>query len=371
MRYLFLASFVAAMHLPQVTVAQVIPSSLSSGWRPYVGAQAWAASDAVAIKEFDSDWTKGFSPKNGHNATVLRIRGGIGMENEHWSIGWEARQEASLHTDRETLEMVRLYKQKTDPAANTRFDARVRYRSWSAQGLRVGHWFDIPAIAGKTPRVKVSAAFYTKPEQRDTRVSGSVHYDQTGTYNFNASQTDANSRHTYPFMGEAPNGSGTSLSVAMDWPLAESLSLKLKANDLWSRIKWDDFPVMERTINSDVVGRDSEGYVNYRPTLSGRNRQISKSFSIPRSYSALLSYRSGAWGFSGEIERWSAVTIPMLSMTRHFGWGSVTANVETRFKSAGIGLLIGKFRFQLQSDSLHLNEAKAFGLHLSYLLANI
>ncbi|MGE5622611.1 MAG: hypothetical protein ACM3WS_05605 [Bacillota bacterium] len=370
MRHPLLPALFSAALLSQAASAQSNSSSFFSGWRPYAELQAWEASDAVAVTKFDSDWSTGFSPRDGSNTSLQRLRAGLGMEKGGWSIGWELRQEASLVADRQTLEMVRLYKQRQDPAPGSRFDAQARFESWSAQGLRVAHAFDAPAIAGRTPRVKVSAAAYTRPQLRDNTVSGSVVYSQSGVYSFNAAQTDAYSRYRYPFMQHEPNASGASLSLLMDLPLSQSLSLRLQFDDLWSRIRWSNLPVMQRTINSDVTDRDSNGYVNYRPTLSGLNRQIDENFAIPRSTIAALSYRRDAWGAAAQIERWSGVSIPTLSVTRYFGWGHVTANVETRFHSVGLGVTWGKFRLSAQSDSLHPDQAKALGLQISYCTAN-
>ncbi|KIF82807.1 hypothetical protein TSA66_21445 [Noviherbaspirillum autotrophicum] len=324
------------------------------------------------MKKFDSDWSSGFSPKDGNNVSLMRLRAGIGMENEHWSIGWEVRQEASLDANRDALEAVRLYKQRIDPAPGTKFDASARLTSWSAQGMRVAHSFDGPTLAGNTPHLKISGTLYTRPQLRENVVSGSVLYTPTASYSFNAAQTDANSRYRYdnqPMRGE-PNASGTSLSLEMDLPLSQSLSLKLQFDDLWSRIRWSKLPVMQRTINSNVTDRDSNGDVNFRPTLRGIAPQVDENFAIPRSTVAMLSYRRNAWDAAAQVERWAGVTIPTLSLGRHFSWGEISTNVETRFKTLGIGIRLGKFHLLVQSDSLHLNEAKALGLQASYCIAN-
>lgn len=370
MRYPVLPAILLAAQFPLAAAADTNHSSLLSGWRPYFSLQAWEASDAVAVTKFDSDWSNGYSPKDGNNTTLQRLRAGIGMENGNWSIGWEARQEASLDANREALEAVRLYKQRRDPALGTQFDANARFTSWSAQGLRVAHSFDGPAIAGRTPRLKISGAVYTRSQLRENDVSGSVLYTPAGVYSFNAAQTDAYNRYQYPFMQHEPNASGTSLSLLMDLPLSQSLALKLQFDDLWSRIRWSNLPVMQRTINSDVTDRDSNGYINYRPTLSGLNRQIDKNFAIPRSTIAALSYRQDTWGANAQIERWSGISMPTLSATRYFGWGNVTANVETRFHSVGVSVAWGKFRLAAQSDRLHPDQAKVLGLQISYCMAN-
>lgn len=372
MRYPFFPVILFAAQFPLIATAEIHSSALLSDWRPYLELQTWEASDAVAVKKFESDWSTGFSPKGGHNVTLQRLRAGIGVEKDGWSIGWEARQEASLTAERETLEMVRLYKQRLDPSTDTRFNAQARFESWSAQGLRLAHRFEGQAAAGHVPRLTLSAAVYAKPQLRENDVSGTVNYRQGGSYSFNAAQTDAYSRYrySYPPMRGEPKASGASISALLDWPLADSLSLRLKFDDLWSRIRWSNLPVMQRTVNSDISDRDSNGYVNYRPTLSGMNSQVDRSFSIPRSTTASLSYRLDAWDVAMQIERWSGVTIPTLAVNRHFQWGELNASVETRFNTVGLGVAFGKFRLLVQSDNLHPDRAKALGLQVNYCIAN-
>jgi hypothetical protein len=88
----------------------------------------------------------------------IQDRATFGVESSQWRIGYEVRQEASLDTDRETLEMVRLYKQRRDPDAPRTFAPRVEYRNWSAHGLRIGHHFDVLQIAGRPVHMLIGAA---------------------------------------------------------------------------------------------------------------------------------------------------------------------------------------------------------------------
>jgi hypothetical protein len=337
-----------------------------SGWKPFVELDLWRASDAIPISQIESDWSKGFAPRAGRNVVLMRNRAAAGAESDQWRIGYEVRQEAFLDIDRDTLEMVRLYKQRQDPDAPRTFAADARYKNWSARGLRVGRTFEGPLIAGRAVRTLVSVAWYSGSHYRQNEVSGSISYLNSREYAFNATELDIDSRARLPFLDATPEASGVSISVATEVPLSEALTLKVKVDDLWSRMRWRNLPVTRQTINSDVAGTDSEGFLNYRPLLSGRNQQVDESITLPRYGTAELSYRTGAWRYAAQVERYAGVTIPTLSAARQFGWGVLSARMETRFHTFGLGYEFGNFRVLLQADSIRQDKAKAQAVQLGY-----
>lgn len=341
-------------------------ASVFSSWRPFVEVDLWRVSDPIPVAEFDGDWSKGFSPRAGRNVALMRNRAAAGMESAQWRIGYEIRQEAALVTDRDTLETVRLYKQRQDPAGPRVFAANAKYRNWSAHGLRIGRTLEGPIIAGRPVRTMVSAAWYSDSSYRRNDVSGNVRYLGGGDYAFNASELDIDSRAQLPFLNATPEASGISISVATEVPLSEAWTLNIKVDDLWSRMRWRNLPVARQTINSDVTGVDSEGFLNYRPLLSGRNQQVDESISLPRYSTAELSYRNGAWRYAAQVERYAGVNIPTFSAGRHFSWGDVTTRIETRFHTFGLGYAFGNFRVLLQTDALQQDRAKAQAIQFSY-----
>jgi hypothetical protein len=171
---------------------------------------------------------------------------------------------------------------------------------------------------------------------------------------------------TYPFMGDAPSASGAGLSLAATLPLSDAWTLRLRADDLASRLRWKNLPLHTETLSSDVTSYAENGYVNFEPMLSGRKRQVERDFRIPRYTAAALDYRNGDWGAGVQVARYAGETIPTFSLSRRVGWLTLRANVETRFDSAGIGLEAGNFSLMLQSDALKLDEAKTRSLQLHY-----
>lgn len=347
--------------LPWAAAAEAPP-----GWHPFVEARAWAAHDAVAIADLDGDWSRGFAPKADRNVMLHRNRAEIGVEKGEWRLGWEYRREATIVTDRPTLELIRRYRQRATPAGATSEDLAAQFNSWSAQGPRLGRWFG-PAASGWMPRMHLSAAIYTKAALREGAVAGTVDYAPADQYDFNVRRTDANSGYRYPFMQQEPGASGASVSLALAWRLTEALAMDVNIDDLWSAMRWRNLPVKEERIDSRVTQYDAQGYVNYRPLLSGMNRQIASNGVLARSGTATLTYDFGPLSVAAGVERLAGVTIPTLALARQFSWGTLTTRVETRFRTLGVGIDTGRYRLALQTDSLRLNQAKALGVSLGVL----
>ncbi|MEN3274239.1 MAG: hypothetical protein V7631_29 [Massilia sp.] len=319
----------------------------------------------MPISQIDDAWTA-YSPRAGRNTALMRSRIAAGVEKNRWRLGLELRQDAYLVTDRDTLDAFYLHQQKRKPAPPASFALQGYYFAWQAQGLRIGHTFDGPRMAGRTSSIELSGAVYGRQRLRERSIRGALTYPRVDTYGFAGSHVDADSRMTYPFMGDAPRASGAGLSLAATLPLADAWTLRVQADDVASRLRWKNLPVNAESLSSDASFYDEHGYVNYRPLLSGRKRQGEHRFRIPRYTAAALDYRYQDWGASMHVARYAGETIPTLSLSRQVGWLTLHANVETRFKSAGIGVDAGNFRLLLQSDTVKLEQAKTRSLQLHY-----
>lgn len=332
-----------------------------SGWHPFVEVRAWAGYDALAIGELDGDWSGRFSPKSGRNVMLRRNRAEIGVENADWRLGWEVRQEANLIADRQTLEFIRRFKQRSAASGAASAELAASFTMWSAQGPRLGRWFG-PTASGWLPRVYLSGAIYTKATLRQEDVTGAVHYASADQYDFNLRRTDANSRYRYPFMQHEPGASGASVSVRFAWRLSEAVSVDANIDDAWSAMRWRDLPVKEEQLNSQVSTYDAQGYVDYQPLLSGTNRQLDRRGALGRSGGATLTYDFGPVSLAAGVQRLAGVSIPSVALARQFGWGKLTTRVETRFRSLGVAIDTGRFHLAVQTDSLRLGQAKALGI---------
>jgi len=332
-------------------------------WHPYAQARAWAAYDAIAIADLDGDWAGGVQPRGGRNVMLQRHRAEAGVERGAWRIGWEYRQEATLITDRQTLGFVRRYKQRIKPLETNSYALAARLERWSAQGLRLGRWFG--DADGLLPRVRISGAVYTRASLRDTALDGSVLYRPVDQYEVDLRRSEADTSARYPFMREQPGGAGVSMALALAWRLAPALTANIDIDDLWSVMRYTGLPFKEERLDTKVSALDADGYINYRPLLSGVNRQATVNRKLGRSGNAGLTYDSGALLLGANVERLAGVTIPSLSLGRRFGWGVLSTRVESRFRTVGIGIDTDHLNVALQTDTLRLHKAKALGLTMA------
>ena len=366
MRHLILISLLASANaLAQQPIADNAGAlhPPDKAWQAYAQVQFWAVYDAIPVREFDSDWSVGYAPREGRNLFLQRNRAEIGVEKDGWRVGIEYRQEGSLDTSRDTLEFYRLYKQRLRPDSARDFNLGAQFRSWSAAGLRVGRTFSLDDASGNGPLLMVSGALYASPRNRDIDLAGKVNYTPTDVYGFNAQYQESDIRYQYPFMQNlSQTSSGASVSLALEWPLTESLKANLALNDIWSRMRWSNLPAVRKNINSDVTSYDKDGYVNYQPLLSFQNSQIDKTGTIGASGAVSLTYQLDQWTMKIGLDRIEATTIPAVAVAYQSPWGAFSTSYETRFNTLGVGYDHGPFSLHLRSNRWPLNEASAVGL---------
>jgi hypothetical protein len=192
-----------------------------------------------------------------------------------------------------------------------------------------------------------------------------VSYTPTDAYHFDAQYFSSNDKYRYPFMPDTTQkSSGSSVSVAIQWPISSQLTANVAVNDAWSRLRWSHLPSIDKVIHSDVRSVDSDGYVNYQPQVHGQSSIIDRTESIGASTALNLSYALDSWSFRSGMERIAGTTIPQVSGSYRTRWGGFSASYETRFNTLGLGYEQGPFRVRLRANRLPLSDASAFGLEL-------
>ncbi|GAA4017345.1 hypothetical protein [Actimicrobium antarcticum] len=331
-------------------------------WQAYAEISAWAAYDAIPVEKFGGKWGEGYAPRAGRNVFLQRERASVGVEKDGWRVGLEYRQEGSLDASRDTVDFYHLYQQRQRPDGARAFNLDAQFKSWSATGVRVAKTFSFDQAGVNGLLVTVSGALYGTTRNRDTDVGGTASYQTSGTYGFDAHLLESNTRYRYPFMPDTSRtSSGASLSLALQMPLNERFSVNLAVDDLWSRLRWSNLPLVQKNISSSFIGTDSNGYVNYQPLLSGQNTLISKTGAIGASQSASLSYHDDQWRFKLGADRVAATTIPSASVTWQSAVGAFTAGYETRFGTVGLGYGDGPFYVQVRANRWSLSQATSLG----------
>ena len=336
-----------------------------SRWSTYGKVQAWAAYDAIPVRDFTGNWDTHYTPRDGRNVFLQRDRAEFGIEKDGWRLGVEYRIEVSLQSNRDTVEAYHLYLQRQTPVSARRYVADAQLQAWSGSGMRLGRTIALPATAAGTPLLMVSGALYGSLRNRDADVGGAVSYAPADAYRFDAQYFSANSKYEYPFMPDATQrSSGATMSTALQWPLSSQLTANLAINDLWSRLRWSNLPTLEKTIHSDVRTVDSDGYINYQPQIQGQNSLLDRTGRIGASTAVNLRYTSEQWSLRAGVEHIAGTSIPLLAASYRSRWGTFSTSYDTRFNMLGLGYDIGPLRARLSSSRLPLTEASALSAEL-------
>jgi hypothetical protein len=137
-------------------------------------------------------------------------------------------------------------------------------------------------------------------------------------------------------------------------------------DDVFNRFQWQHLPELQQSLNSAVVQYDSHGYLNYQPLLQGANRQSDRSISVPITHTAQLSYQWQQWEFNAQVRRFYGEILPTLGVAKYTSYGRFNVNLDTRYKSLGLGWSNASFGVQLQSDNLNLGSARVLGVGLHF-----
>jgi len=360
-----------AMAQMSVADSDIALHAPDAAWRAYGKVQAWAAYDAIPIRDFNGDWGAHYTPRDGRNVFMQRDRVEAGVEKDGWRVGLEYRLEMSLASNRDTVEMYHLYLQRKTPDGNRRYVADAHLKSWAAGGMRVGRTFALDAGQARPVLLMISGAAYGNARNRDGDAGGSVTYTVADAYHFDGSYFGANSNYRYPFMPDVQQkSSGASLSAALQWPLSSQLTANVAVNDLWSRMRWTNLPVIEKVINSDVRTVDSDGYINYQPQIHGKSSVMERRGTIGASTALNLSYALEQWTLRAGVERIAGVNIPRVGGSYATAWGSFSTSYDSRFNMVGVGYDYGALRFRISGNRLPLLDSSAFaaelGLHYTF-----
>lgn len=353
-----------AMAQMSVADSDIALHAPDAAWRADGKVQAWAAYDAIAIRDFTGDWGLHYTPRDGRNVFLQRDRVEAGVEKDGWRVGLEYRLEMTLESNRDTVEMYHYYLQRQDPDRARRFVADAHLKSWAAGGMRVGRTFAL-GDAKAPVLLMVSGAAYGHVRNRDGDASGSVTYSVTDAYRFDGAYFGSNTNYRYPFMPDvAEKSSGASLSAALQWPLSSQLTANLAVNDLWSRMRWTNLPVIDKVIHSDVRTVDSDGYINYQPQISGKSSVIERRGTIGASTALNLRYTLDQWTLRAGVERIAGVNIPRAAASYATPWGSFSTSYDSRFNMVGLGYDYGALRLRISGNRLPLLDSSAFAAEL-------
>lgn len=344
--------------LPVCTLA----NAADGEYRPYLDIQSISYSQPISIASMIGKWNPPY--KGGDKAfTYNKIE--TGVQKDHWQLGIFKRYDHFLEFSRDTSEIFYLTENHLPLEAGKEYILRIKARHQISRGLRLGYKNRVTASLS----AGIAASYLQGQALTDGSINGNAIAISDKDYDF---QFDANYAYSRDVLFNrdvsAPQGNGYSLDLMLQWRPSERFAGQLNIIDLMGKIYWKDTPYTTATASSDNKTYDENGYVRYKPVISGHESNKDFIQALPRKVFISTQYQLRT---KAEI----LAELEDLDIERFFslgtGWQmSNSARIQGLYnitaKALTLRYLQDQLRFELGSDDIHADRARYLVLKLSY-----
>lgn len=327
----------------------------------YTEVEVFSYSQPVPVKAALNDW---LGPFYGGSTALLYSRVEAGVAGQHWRFGLLSRMDYQLHFSPDAAEFYHRVSNKQALDAGRTYAIEVESKHFFGNGLRLGYLFT--PQPGLTLELGMS---YLQGQRLTTgTLSGTATATKAGDYEFNLAADYFYSRDVL-FRREtaAPDGQGYSADLRVQWQASPRLSTQLTVTDLIGRIYWQDAPYTQASGTSDTKEYDEQGYVRFKPLVSGiegnRNHTqklppraiLAAQYLLDRRFSALASV------FYTEYR-----TFPSLGLGYQDSGIQWQGLYNSASQSYTLRAIANRWRIGASLDTFDINRARALGVELQF-----
>ena len=360
-----LASPFAATAMPESVLALHDPAATGAPPGLTLRLHVFYGADPLPVKSYSKDWSGDYSPRKGDNLGIMSARAEVGVQAMRWEVAALRRREIFIRTNRDTTDMLRLYKTGTAAAAGTHFEVDASYQAVELTGVRLGKAWHWQAADGSQFAAGIAYSELEAHNVREGYASGALDALGAGKYRYRVAYDDAWDDKAYPFQTPGtPGAHGQALDFALAWKIAHGTRFSLLGNDLAGRMHWHDLPGTQARIgNGGTISTDSRGYINYLPALSGRNARRDTLQRLPERWAAGMEAPWDRFILYASIARQRGENLALLGGAwKHSANARIEANYDLRFGSYGLAWVWQNLRIALRSSARRLDDAHAYGI---------
>ncbi len=291
---LFPASRPASAQYP----ASFNPAALArAAGGPFLDVQSFGADNAVPLSAIflGHGWGGPFNPEN-TNHLDLFWQADAGAVYKSWRLAVFYRGELFAKASRDTMEFLRMTELKQDLPVGRTFNLDLNARGFAASGFEVSKGFDLAPLGFPEGLTLGVTARYLKADMiQQGTLTGTVTPTSARSYDFNLLLDYVYDRN---YLYERPDtvagtGDGYSFDLGLKYVLDPNLSAGVVLRDLFGRIYWYDTPYTTATAGSQTKFFDAQGYMEFRPTISGYESYKDFTQHIPLKMDAEITYNKG------------------------------------------------------------------------------
>ena len=322
--------------------------------------------DAISILKRGGSWEGGYSPNSDTNIALINHRADIGMLFDTLYLGYAFRYDMFIQTDKSTLDILELVNSKKDLPLNHQYNIDLEAFGFSSDNLIISKEFKIINNKSTTLQIYGGFSIIRASSMQKGRLEANANIISTKEYNFDGLidyyYTD---NSIYDLDVDEAIGYGYSLNFGLFYRYNRH-SILFLAEDFASNIYWQDLPYSQVNIISDKKEYDSNGYIKYKPSISGY--ELYREYTQALKPNLFLEYK---YQYSNNInlgvggQYYDSFLLPFVSIAyqenSNIGY---KLGYDIRFEQISLELDIYDFKASISTNSIY--DPSAINLNLSY-----
>lgn len=332
------------------------------GMTSYAEVEAFSYSQAVPVEAAFNDWRGRFY---GGTVAMLYSKAEAGVTGEHWRFGLLSRLDYQLQFSPDAAEFYHRISNQQNLDIGRGYVIDITGKHFFGSGFRLGyHHSPLPGLT-----LEFGLSYLEGQRLIDGTLNGRARSVAPNDYRFDLMANYYYSRDVlFQRQVDTPSGQGYSTDLRLAWRPDGPLRVQLTVTDLIARIRWQEAPYTQASGTSAAREYDEQGYVRFRPLLSGiegnqgytqklpTRASLGAQYSLTRRISALANL------FYTEPRTFSSVGLAWQPASGVEWQGIYNTTTQSYTLRAGTR----QWRVGATADTFDFKQARALGAELQF-----
>lgn len=330
---------------------------------PYVELNTFFYSQPVPVKALSNKWR---APLQSGDRAFTHDRFESGVAWNDWKFGWLYRYDYQFQFTPETAELVHSNKNKHPLTTGRVYPLYLSINGFRARGFRLGKQSVI------NPQLTIGTSFSLLEgiEFMEGRIWGNATALAEKDYDVMFNLENIYSKDTlFDRRVLTPKGTGYSLDLNAQWQVTKQWHVDFQALDILGEMEWPNAPYTSAIGNTNNKTFDDDGYVRYKPTISGVELNRDYTQPIPRKIFINTQYNLSqhtALLFEHKnfkLKNFTAYGGSYSRNNKHF-----SLLFDFTIQAATLRYRQGNFALEYITDAIEINDARVLSINTSYII---
>ncbi len=326
----------------------------------YLRVDTFIYSEAITIKALGDNWR---APLHGGEVAMATGRMEAGVSWGQWQLGAIRREDYFYRFDADTARLIHASKNKIPLTPGDEYNIALATNSQQSYGMKLG--YRLALHTGLNGTLAVSLLRGTEMMdgglQGSARVIDDKDYDIAFDVDYRYSEDALFDRQT-----ARPDGAGYAIDLALSWQATPQWRLDFTGLDLLARITWYNAPFTRASGNSDNKEYDDNGYVVYKPAISGLESNRDATQTLPRKLFLNSHYQlTRQLALLAEYSDYDIQRFFSAGLAFHLNDSQIALLYDVANQAYSARLNTPHLQFKLSSDASEINRARLVALSLA------